>query len=753
MFVIENNDLVKAARGPGYHKYIKRTGSPGNYKYWYKNSSGQVASHEGDENTVRAKSEHAKRLLAGRKLGKHELTNSKIAQITGLPIKRVNAIASNANLRTPEKARALGYSDDELHEAKHEDVTSDEYTQKIARLKELIGERSPRGEAQARPRTRRATPQRGEASSEAAAPTQEASGNTPEPSEPARAAKPEKTPEQRAEKERKQKIREIRERMRSRGNLDLDALEQQASSGSTPNQAPAQDPDDPRNDPRAGLDQDEEQEFDRRQAEEAEVDESDMSDPRNFAPQYEQHSSLTRNGKEAAIFTFQNEEGETRYAVSTEGGEPEGSYTSLETAKRKMEEHVGPRDDSSTREAARRSRRTATASQEVAQEAVERAREVLSSEENQELTAASPELADTDKQIRKMVEMQARGENPYLKRAKEFYGRIKDDITSTAASPERKDSIRNFFAAMDLVGDNVGENAIKSAYMQVRSQTGKGAAWGQAKKDVEGILFHSMDELLGNPPIDVDMERMKRGFGMMQFERLKPFLKPEFTSRLNNGNPPPYPTYDDLQDWPRDAADRPAWANSPTKITKKVPKAFFDSMPRDASGKILNPPKELPLHLTPVWTYYANNMSGSEAYGQRMNPNDMGSDQKLRMPETGDLQNRFRNTLRKFIQVRGENSFVDIPKSDAERKGFRIEDLYRSEDAMNSFLATKIIPMEELMKFIKQDMKKVKKSFTLVVDEALKPLNFKKSFTIEEDVKKSELINRIKSLKGLRFKE
>lgn len=785
-FTIENDDLIKART----HKYIKRTGTPGNYKYWYKDASGRLVAHEDDTDHSNAKVEHLKRVIAGRMRGIHSMTDAEIAAHVG--IDRAKVGQHTRNMRRPTNTSAAGYDEHELHEAKHGDVTSEEYTAKIGRIKEEIERRGSSTETPARSRSRRSTSQRRERPSTAAAPAQEAPRATPEPSEPA------ETAEQRKEREKQEKIKQKREQLRAMFQIDLDAARQEAESGSTSN---------PMTDAQI-------------EPEDEAQDETDMADERNFpanndgpqdedfapnTPNYEQHSSVTRNGKEAAIFKFQNEDGETRYAVSKEGDEPQGSYTSLETAKRMVESHVGPAalsrqqkkmlsdetqrqmrglqipvtqmnalseavennfrtnemdSETSVREAIKEFKdrgiimdpnaRTATQAQSAASEAVSRAREVMESETTQELHAASPELADHDAAINEMIEQQASGKNPYVQRAKKFYDRIKGEMT-----PQRRDTLKHLFAAFEMVGENTGENAIKSAYAQVQREAGTGeTAWSKVKGHISPGLFHDPEELFNNEPVNVDMERMKRGFGKMQYERMKPFLGNAFKSAHPDA-PPPYPTYDDLKTW-EEHGSRPDWATAGpgrAKTKRAVPKEFHDSMPKGSDGKVLNPPGWMPLHLTPVWNYLATR-AGSAAYAEQGPNSNEINQQKLNFPSQGQLAGHMKNSLRNFVQMRGENSFADIPAAKAQAYGINLADLYKSdsEAGLHRVLTTKVIPMNELVDFMKtQPM--VKKSFSLVIDETLKPLSFKKSFTIEEDMKKSELIKKIKSLKGTRFKE
>lgn len=709
MFVIEN-DLFKA----GGHKYIKRTGTPGNYKYWYKDASGRLVSHE-DDSHEGAKIEHLKRLIAGRMRGSHAMTDAEMSAHTGLDRNKVGQHVRN--MRRPTNRSHESYDENQLHEAKHGDVSSEEYTSKIARIKEEIARRGSSESTSERRAARPAASSRRERSAPAAAPAQEASGS----SASARAAKPAaptETPEQKREREKQEKIRQKREQLRTMFGVDLEG-------GAQAPEAPAssQDMRDAQIEPA-----DEAQDQSRSEREQ-------MMARVNAMPEPEQVYSVTRNGREATVFRTRNEDGEDRFSVSGDNGEHTGSYTSIETAKRYAEKHVGPSA----------SPRSATQSQAQAQEAVRAAQADLQSEETQELHQASPELASMDRSIEEMVAQQAAGKNPYVQRAKKFYDRIKGDMT-----PIRRDTLKNLFKAFETVGENVGENAIKSAYARAQAESGVGeTAWSKVKGHISPGLFHDPEELFDNEPVNVDMERMKRGFGKMQFERMKPFLGDAFKSAHPDA-PPPYPTYDDLKTW-EEHGSRPEWATAGpgrAKTKRAVPKEFHDSMPKGPDGKVLNPPGWMPLHMTPVWNYIATR-AGADAYREpAINSNEM-SQQKLNFPSQGQLAGHLKNSLRNFIQMRGENSFADIPKAKAAAYNIDLKDLYKSDESdLNKVLATKVIPMGEFMKYLKTQ-KMTKKSITLCVGD-LGPVNFKKSFTIDESVKKSELIAKIKSLKEVR---
>ena len=77
MFVIDS-DLFKARPV----KYVKRTGTPGHYKYWYKMPDGSVQA--GDEAQQKeGRKEHTLRLLIARKHGHTSMTSEQISKETG----------------------------------------------------------------------------------------------------------------------------------------------------------------------------------------------------------------------------------------------------------------------------------------------------------------------------------------------------------------------------------------------------------------------------------------------------------------------------------------------------------------------------------------------------------------------------------------------------------------------------------------------------------------------------------------------
>lgn len=674
MFVISNDsDLFKA----GSHKYIKRTGRPGDYQYWYKDPSGRLVSHEGDAHNG-ARREHVKRLVSGKLRGAHAMSNAEMIAHTGIDAEKFRQIKSN--LTSGGRTRHMDYSENELHEAKHSDVGSDEYNRKVESIKNEI---ESRGAAGSRPAAARASRSRATPAAAPARPAPAAPSRSSTPAAAATPAAPTETPAAKKERERLEKIAVLRAQLSSMFGLNLETPPASKPAPATPRVTTSD-------------------------AQGAAQAEAMQASPRLDA------------GTDPAILA--------RLGITQE------QVIAASTSPRVVV-----------------ARGSATAAQSQAREATAAARAELASPETATLHAASPELASADAPIAKMVKDQAAGKNPYVERAKKFYDKIKGDMTV-----KRKDSLGHLLNAIETAGHGANEAAVKAAYKTIQTAAGTGdSAWSEVKSHIEAGLFHAPEELIGNPPINVDMERMKRGFGRMQFERMKPFLGDAFTSAHPNA-PGPYPTFDDLKTWDQHGS-RPDFANSKkadgspsgnTHTTKAVHEDFHKSMPKDADGKVLNPPGWMPLHMTPIWNYVASK-DGAEAYaGSSLSSNEFNtSTQKINLASQGRFKGHLRNSLRKFIQMRGENSFADLPSYSKGRQQ-DIAKFYKSdsEAGFHRVMTSKVIPMAEFIKFHKEQSQ-TKKSFSLCVDENLGAVTFKKAFTIEDDMKKSDLISKIKNLK------
>jgi hypothetical protein len=99
MFLDEDfYDLIKSG---SFHKYVKRTGAPGNYKYWYKLPDGRIvaaddpAAAEHGISHDRAQKEHIMRLMLGKHRGHHSMTEKQMGEHIGVPKETVHYVAQN----------------------------------------------------------------------------------------------------------------------------------------------------------------------------------------------------------------------------------------------------------------------------------------------------------------------------------------------------------------------------------------------------------------------------------------------------------------------------------------------------------------------------------------------------------------------------------------------------------------------------------------------------------------------------------
>jgi hypothetical protein len=258
-----------------------------------------------------------------------------------------------------------------------------------------------------------------------------------------------------------------------------------------------------------------------------------------------------------------------------------------------------------------------------------------------------------------------------------------------------------------------------------------------------------MDEILSNHPVNVEVERMKRGYAAKQFARCKPFLKESFTA-ANPSAPPPYPTFGDMKTWTEHGGSKPSWAGS---TRTAVPKELHDAAIKGADGKPQYPPSWMPLHLMPVWNYSAKKSlaAGDSPYQTAA----VGTDQRglVGIANTGSQaqyqEGMMKSAIRKYVVMRGGEggkNLVDIPASKLSDAGLSHADIFKSDKDMDHILTTKIIDPVGLMKFVKEEMKsETKKSWALVVDLETPAMDLKKSFVVQSDVRKSK-IERVREL-------
>ena len=756
------------------HKYVKRTGSKGNYKYWYKLPDGRIV--EGDQ--AKGRVEHVNRLVAARSAGHHAMTNAEIAQHTGHTVangvnSRVQAMAG----RVRRGKAAHDFSEHHMKESKHHDVDSSEYTEKIARHhgEVPVGSGPPTardalrarmapdgGEAIQRPRRRRAATPR---------PTsdlREASLGFSLPPDPAPARSP---------------------LAYSGGAADAATATRQEHTIAARTALEGMSLGD-ESDSAADVDGDGavSRSFRTRQYFTDRPGEEDDDDP-DFTGQAEAlrdvKSRLSREILSVYDLQVQNagEKGWINVTLQPKPGGAAERPASAVTGPRRRTPQIAAPAGSAPLGIPKRPAKTAEATASAARVRELRAR--LSSEHGVNLTPdeeseaaqarpaarataervraakaslaspasptaahaaplheADPAFAASEAPIREMLEVQARGGNPYLDRAKTIFNRIKGDL-----KPERKKAVEHLLAAMAAVGTS-DQPALLAKYKEL---TGSTRIRTLPKDEFEKATFITLDEVTGNPPINVEMERMKRGYGAKQFARMKPFFKESFTRQYPSA-PPPYPTFGDIKSWTEHAASgggaKPEWAGS-TRLA--LPKDVHTASVKGPDGKPLYPPAWMPIQLMPVWNYVAKS-EGAAAY-QTTTPTFVGG--KVRAGSQASFQEgMIKSALRKYVEHRGgEDQLVDIPSLKLAEKGTSHEEIFKADDGeakMLAMLKTKIVDPVALMPFIQAEQKggKAKKSFSLVVDENLPAMDFKKSFTIKLS-KAEAIIARIEKVKGL----
>jgi len=656
------------------HKYIKRTGGPGNYKYWYKLPDGSMsAGSEADQK--RGKVEHVKRLLAGKRDGVHNMTHAEIAQQTGHPRQRVTSAASNMQTRG-------GHDFDSHHklEATHDDVDSGTYIRKIT---------TKHGPAAADHGTvaesRRARDRARSAPAEAAARgRRSAAGETLTPSvkEELRTALGGITEEQLLDE-----IRRVRERggyslreaipviRRNAGGIQA---RRNRESRAAARRAPAEAAATPRTPQVAeGAAGATPLGMARISPEEARREAQQAGSARETKAQ--KQARLIAELKESGIDLSDSPEGP---AAVREAAERVGT-TPAPAAAPPAEEGAAARD----------------------------------------LSEADPALAEAETAVQAAVDAQRNGENPYLKRSKEIYERIKGEL-----KPERAKAIKHMLAAYEtrLRGGAINEAGWKAQYNAIRTEMGGTSSglppWSGAKKHFESGTFHTMDEVINNPPINLEVERMKRGYAAKQFHRLKPFLKDAW-AQANPSAPPPMPTFGDLKSWSEVPGGKTPYAQSVNPRGRTaLPDEVHKAVVKGADGKPKLPPPWMPIHLMPAWNYVVAKTGGAgSAYGgQRPQVDPSG---KLSTTAQARYQEGIAlSTLRKYVVMRGgPDQLIDIPSSKLAGSQLSHAQIFKADNLsdaqLKNILKTKVIDPVSFIGFLKKELK-IKKSFSLVVSKS-----------------------------------
>lgn len=704
-------DLFKARP----HKYVKRTGSPGSYRYWYKLPDGRIV--EGDDDQQKAgRREHTIRLLIARAKGKHAMSNADIVRHTGyhkdvdgatdrekhnkavknlrgdiMGMKKVGKRRLAARGETPTDdnhiiAHGHDYEDHHIEESHHHDTTTEDY-----------GRTHGEGASHAAPRT---------------------------------------VPRSRARNRRPgESLADMERRLAEEFGIDLREPEPEAPA------TPA-------------------------------------------APAMELRSSFTANGKVVEIRSFKNESGDERFTVVIDGEDQGRSYTSMTTAMRTGKRLVGAFAPATPAEAP-----TLRVTPEEARARAKKLQEIQrvtgpDAPAAREMAADDPTFAADEEPIRRMIKAQREGKNPYLERAKEIFERIAGHL------PEKNRHSYSMFLEMadqgvHTPGVPVDEERLKTAWNSARGRGDTAdpmmMTWGELKSKMGSYkgLFMEMDEILGNQPVNPEIERAKRGYARKQFERMQPFVKPEWKS-ANPDAPPPYPTWGDLKTWGQHGHS-PEW-NPVGPTGRAIPKEVFDAAPKKEDGKPLYPPLWFPIHLMPAWNFLIKRNQGKTgdknspmaqaAYANRTG--DYGNAGKITNRGTQlamniDLESEFLNGLRKYIQGRGGvNQLIDIPAASMTNQGMHFEDIFKgefvehdlSDKTLHKVLKHKIIDPVALAPFLeaqleetKSKSKKVKKSWSLVADLHKKEEPKVEEILVKSEAEKAEELRKSQLIKAIRAKK
>jgi len=656
-----DSDLFKARS----HKYIKRTGSPGNYKYWYKLPDGRLVSSDdpaSPQTHLQAKIEHLTRLIQAKAKGHHQMTRGEMLAHAGVSREDLD---QTHNKHIFNNAHRRGHQFDE-----HEIQTAHTVEEQS---KEESSAPAPSVPAPARParRTRAARP--------AAA--------TPAPA----AATTERVFNSRI----KRTIESVLQQKLNGHQISIlqtNPLSQRAKEIYM-----------------SGVDADEAAKQAFKEFKDAgKITESSTPILSATRPEPQPQAQPQAQSEEQDILRQLKELG-----IDLTSPQAQAEPTSAPVA-----------------EASRQ--RAQQAADIIRQESRPRSRSHTA------LAQAQPneDFVQADAPVTRMVEAQASGNNAYLARAKEIFSRIKNDV-----KPARKQIVEHLLQAIEQAGSTLNEETILQKYKEISGRRVQGLS--NISEEFERGTFVGLDEIIRNEPIDIEVERFKRGYAAKQYARLKPFVKDSW-HQANPSAPPPMPTWGDLKSWSEQGGEKPEWAGT---TRTAVPKEVFDASVKKADGKPAYPPGWMPIHLMPAWNYIVKKSGDKDPY--QTQAARFNQDQSLNLGSQAEYQEGIaKAALRKYVQMRGDSQLIDIPKSKLSEVGLTHEEIFKSLDkGMSQLLANKIIDPVALVPFIdaaiEEQKKPAKKSFSLVVDLDAPAYLGKRGLALQ----KSKLIEKIKMLK------
>ena len=715
--MMDDLDLFKA-RGP--HKYVKRTGSPGNYRYWYKMPDGTLAAHEPDSKGHHgAKREHARRLILGHVHGVHTKSKAEMAAEVGLPVRKFEEIISNLAAAARRKGRS-GSREDVLRQKDIEE----------AELQEAAGaaeQETPAPSVEAPADTSMTEAERADA-------ILDAYGRSSVEGD-ALATRYGMTRQEATRKHSPDRYYRLHMKEFDEFGPELSAAAGsiEAIPGLTDGERRFLDFWNGRNgvsikvkDGRILINSDKfpsafkqkHKEFGLRGRIEM-LGRTDgkygFSDPGSEDDMASLIQVLTENPDAASTPAA-----ETPAAPARRGrGRPRGSRN-----RRPQEEAPADRDlkikdlleklkkehglnleESSTRSNLERVRRAREAA---------KADNAPNSPASQALQEGDPVMQRSEQHVQEMIETAAEGGNPYLDKAKEIFNRIQNEL-----KPERKQTISHALSAIEKVnrsGQPMTQAAFLAAYKEVSGKSVRSI--NPIAQDFERGTFYTLDEVMSNAPLNLEVERMKRGYAARQFARLKPFLKNSFTS-ANPSAPPPYPTFGDIKSWGEHGGTKPEWSGT---TRTAVPKEVFDSAVKNAEGKPQYPPSWWPVHLMPVWNYVVKK-SQSEGVNPYQTQAIDFSQQGFGVGTQAQYQEGIaKAAIRKYVVMRGgAENLIDIPASKLAEMGTSHSEIFKAKsNDLHHVLRNKIIDAPSLVPFIDEAIEEAqamvaKKSVSLVV--------------------------------------
>jgi len=710
----ETSDIEKARA----HKYVKRTGSPGSYRYWYKAADGSLKADDHMQDSGRI--DHVKRLLSGRRGGHNSKSHAEIASDTGHPIEKIRSLDSNL-ATTARRGSHHGYELHHMEESNHSDISHSSYEHFATRGAEsaLAGRTPATGPALATTPATPARPRRPRRSRGMAALEPEAAGDTgitATRSAGMRAASPSPLPAS-----------------THRDEPNINSIRNHPVSAPAPSEAPAR----------------------TLTALEAHHEAVDATTARRAAKAKAEEIKSLRE-------MLKNDHG---VDLSPSVAPPPAIVTPQVPGggARDMRDPSEAPSSASVAEAARERSRAEASRVQAATPAESRP----STPAARALSSDDADFAASEAEITIAIADQSAGGNPYIGRAQEIFSHIKADLKE-----DRKKAVDHFFQSVEAVKASGQTPNLENILAHFKTLPGNERKRSLPKEDVERGTFHTIEELVSNPPINAEVERMKRGYAAKQYNRCKPFLKAAWLA-ANPEGPPPQPTWGDFMSWSEHVGlggVKPEWAGT-TKIA--VPEEVYKASHIAADGKPKYPPAWMPLHMTPVWTYTAKSMErdqGSAAWDSASGsaPAYAATNRPTRNQSspTGWSASHFGSqavfqegmivsSIRKYVEMRGGvNNLTDIPSSKLSSLGITHADLFKSphltDEQVHTIIKHKIVDPVGLTTIIRKEMKKLKsemiKSFSLTVDanQAYLP---RKTF---QNLKKSDPVSRIKEILSAR---